>query len=77
MDEQTATLRKIEAVSMSLELRGRWIAEDVNRLVNLPSWETQAEDALAKAKHQLRRTVQTLEQAQALLARKRPPVAAE
>jgi succinylglutamate desuccinylase len=62
---------------MSLELRGRWISEDVNRLVNLPSWETNAEDALAKAEHQLRRTQQTVEQAQALLARKRPPVAAE
>lgn len=77
MDEQTATLRKIEAVSMSLELRGRWISEDVNRLVNLPSWETQAEDMLARAQHQLRRTLQTVEQAQALLARKRPQIAAE
>jgi hypothetical protein len=71
------TLRKIEAVSASLEIRGRWIAEDANRLVNLPSWETQAEDTLAKAEHQLKRTLQTIQQAQALIARLRPSQAAE
>lgn len=76
-DELTATLRKIEAVSASLEMRGRWIADDVNRVVNLPSWKTRAEDDLAKAEHQLSRTLQVVQQARALLIRKRPPVAAE
>ena len=71
------TLRKIEAVSVSLEIRGRWIAEDANRLVNLPSWETQAEDTLAKAEHQLRRTLQTVEMARELMLKKRPLQAAE
>lgn len=76
-DEQTTTLRKIEAVSQSLEMRGRWIADDVNRLVNLPKWETNSEDALYRAEHQLRRTLQTIEQARALMLRKRPLIAAE
>lgn len=71
------TLRKIEAVSSSLEMRGRWITDDVNALVNLPTWETQAEDSLAKAEHQMRRTLQVIQQARALLARKRPQAAAE
>lgn len=77
MSEVFDTLRKIEAVSSSLEMRGRWIADDVNALVNLPSWETMAEDELAKAEHQIRRTLQTVQQARVLLSRKRPPVAAE
>lgn len=77
MDEQTAVLRKIEAVSMSLEMRGRWLADDLDRLVNLPAWETDAEDMLAKAEHQIQRTLQAVQQAQALLQRKRPQQAAE
>ena len=77
MDEMTEKLRKIEAVSSSLEIRGRWIQEDVNRLVNLPSWETKSEDALHRAEHQLRRTLQTVEQARALMLKKRPLIAAE
>ena len=76
-DETTDTIRKIEATSISMEIRERWIMEDVNNLVNLPSWETKAEDALAKAEHQAKRTLQTLTQARALLARKRPQIAAE
>lgn len=71
-DEATEVLRKIEAVSQSLELRARWISEDVNRVVNLPSWETKAEDALHRAEHQLRRSLQTVEQARALVAKARP-----
>lgn len=70
------TLRKIEAVSASLELRARWIAEDVNNLVNLPSWETKAEDGLLAAEQRLRRTLQVVEQARALMLRKRPQAAA-
>lgn len=71
------TLQKIEAVSSSLELRGRWITDDVNNLVNLPSWETRAEDALAKTEHQLKRTLQAVQQARALMLKKRPLQAAE
>lgn len=76
-DEAMETLRKIEAVSVSFEMRARWITDDVNALVNLPSWETRAEDRLAKAEHQVRRTLQTIEQARALLLKKRPLQAAE
>lgn len=76
-DETIDTIRKIEGVGMSLEMRCRWIMEDTNNLVNLPSWETKAEDALSKAEHQAKRTLQTIQQARALLARKRPPIAAE
>ena len=76
-DETTAVLRKIEMVSSSLLVRGRWIADDVNQLVNLPKWETRSEDELAKAEHQLSSTLQVIQQARALLARKRPQVAAE
>ena len=76
-NELTDILRKIEAVSVSLEMRGRWIADDVNRVVNLPSWETQAEDTLARAEHQLRRTHGMVKQAQILLQKKRPQRAAE
>lgn len=76
-DETMATLRKIEAVSVSFEMRARWITDDVNALVNLPSWETRAEDQLAKAEHQVRRTLQAIEQARALLLKKRPLQAAE
>lgn len=76
-DMLTSTLQKIEAVSSSMEMRERWIMEDVNNLVNLPKWETKAEDALAKAEHQAKRTLQTVQQARALLVRKRPPIAAE
>jgi hypothetical protein len=76
-NETIETIRKIEAVSMSMEIRERWIMEYVNDLVNLPQWETKAEDALAAAEHQAKRTLQTLTQARALLARKRPQIAAE
>lgn len=76
-DQTCATLRKIEAVAISLEMRGRWIADDVNNLVNLPGWETRAEDELAKAEHQLKRTLQTVAQARALILKLRPLQAAE
>jgi hypothetical protein len=76
-DEVIETLRKIEAVGISMEMRERWIMEDTNNLVNLPQWETKAEDALSRAEHQAKRTLQTIQQARALLARKRPPIAAE
>jgi hypothetical protein len=76
-DETMDCLRKIEAVSVSFEMRARWITDDVNALVNLPSWETRAEDRLAKAEHQVRRALQTIEQARALLLKKRPLQAAE
>lgn len=76
-NETCETLRKIEAVSQSLEMRARWVADDCNALVNLPSWETKAEDALNKAEMQTRRTLQTVQQARALLLKKRPLQAAE
>lgn len=76
-NETIDCLRKIEAVSQSLEMRGRWIVDDVNNLINLPSWETRSEDRLAKAEHQLRRTLQAVEQARALMLKKRPLQAAE
>lgn len=76
-DETCKTLRSIEVVSGSLEMRGRWLVDDLNKLVNLPDWETKAEDALAKAEMQIRRTLQTVEQARALMLKKRPLIAAE
>jgi hypothetical protein len=77
MTDTFTTLRKIEAVSSSLEMRARWIADDVNELVNLPLWETQAEDHLAKAEHQLKRALQNVTQARELMLKKRPLQAAE
>ena len=49
------TLRKIEAVGASLEIRTRWLCEDVGRLVHLPDWETKAEDQLVRAEQQAAR----------------------
>jgi len=76
-DQDCEVLRRIEAVSKSLEMRGRWLVDDLNKLVNLPDWETKAEDALEKAEMQMRRTLQTVQQARALMLKKRPLIAAE
>lgn len=70
-------LRKIEAVSASLDMRLRWITDDINSLVNIPDWETKAEDTLNQATDRAERTLHTLIQAGILLRRKRPQVAAE
>ena len=70
------TLQRIEAISATLDMRGRWIADDVNELVNLPGWETQAEDGLRLAEERLARTLQTVRQARELLKKKRQPKAA-
>ena len=70
------TLQRIEAISATLAMRGRWIADDVNELVNLPGWETQAEDGLRQAEERLARTLQAVRQARELLKKKRQPKAA-
>lgn len=75
MDEQTKTLREIESVSVTIGMRARWVSEDVNRLVNLPAWETNAEDSLDKAEDMLARALSIVQQAKALLKKKRQPKA--
>ena len=68
-------LQKIEGVASTIEMRARWLADDVNELVNLPAWETQAEDGLAKAEQSLQRSLSVVQQAGDLLKKKRQPKA--
>lgn len=65
--EQTALLRKIEAVSLSLDMRARWIAQDSGALVNVPGWETKAEEALETAEASLTRSLHAVKDARTLM----------
>ncbi len=68
-------LQKIEGVASTIEMRSRWLADDVNELVNLPDWHTDAEDGLAKAEQTLARAHGIVKAAQELLKKKRQPKA--
>ncbi len=76
-DALFTVLQRIEVVSSTAEIRVRWIADDVNELVNLPAWETKAEDELERLERRCARTLQTVQQARQLLLKKRPLQAAE
>lgn len=75
--EMQPYLRAIKQRADECGMRARWITDDCNELVNMPGWETQAEEALSEAEHQLRRAALTVQQALLLLAKKRPAIAAE
>lgn len=70
-------LRTIKQRADECGMRAGWITDDCNELVNMPGWETQAEEALCEAEQKLRRAALTVQQALLLLARKRPAIAAE
>lgn len=64
-------LRRIEGTAQEIETRSRWIADDAGALVNMPNWQTKAEESLVQTAAALTRTLNTIKQAQVLLNRKR------
>ena len=63
-------LDDIAAYSSSLELRCRWIKDEISKLKTRPQWPTHAEDALEHVEIYLRKTLTEITEARQSFAKK-------